>query len=88
MAKRKGQGGAQGAEDEPEQVQDRGGGWRRGREVCHYHPVHSGVRALLSLAVKIIAVMFRRAYSERDDIKVGVDNVDEHQPWTPRSADS
>ena len=39
------------------------------------------------LAVKIIAVMFRRTYSERDDIKVGVDNVDEHQPWTPRSAD-
>ena len=67
VAKRKGQGGAQGAEDEPEQVQDRGGGWRRGREVCHYHPVYSGVHALSSLAVKIIAVMFRRTYSERDD---------------------
>ena len=86
LAKKKGQGGDQGTEDEPEQVQDRGGGWRRGREVCHYHPVHSGVCALL--AVKIIAVMFRRTYSERDDIKVGVDNVDEHQPWTARSADS
>ena len=68
---KKGQGGDQGAEDEPEQVQDRGGGWRRGREVCHYHPVHSGVRALLSLAVKIIAVMFRRTYSEHDDDRSG-----------------
>ena len=88
MAKRKGQGGDQGAEDEPEQVQDRGGGGRWSREVCHHHPVHSGVCALLSLAVKIIAVMFRRTYSEHDDIKVGVDNVDEDQPWTARSADS
>ena len=88
MTLKKGQGGDQGAEDEPEQVQDRGrGGWRC-REVCHYHPVHSGVSDLMSLAVKIIAVMFRKTYSERDDIKVGVDNVDEHQPWTPRSADS
>ena len=43
VAKRKGQGGDQGAEDEPEQVQDRGGGGRWCREVCHYHPVHSGV---------------------------------------------
>ena len=67
MAKRKGQGGDQGAEDEPEQVQDRGGGGWRGREVCHYHPVHSGVSDLLSLPVKIIAVMFRRTYSEHDD---------------------
>ena len=88
VAKKVGQGGDQGAEDEPEQVQDRGGGGRRGREVCHYHPVHSGDPALLSLAVTIIAVMFRRTYSEHDDIRVGVDNVDEHQPWTARSADS
>ena len=77
VAKKKGQGGDQGAEDEPEQVQDRGGGGRRGREVCHYHPVHSGVIAMFfSLAVKIIAVMFRRICSEHDDIRVGVDNVD------------
>ena len=86
VTKKIGQGSVQGAEDEPEQVQDRGGGGRRGREVCHHHPVHSGVRALL--VVKIIAVMFRRTYSEHDDIRVGVDNVDEHQPWTARSADS
>ena len=75
VAKKKGQGGDQGAEDEPEQVQDRGGGGWRGREVCHYHPVHSGVIAMFfSLAVKIIAVMFRRAYSEHDDIRVVVDS--------------
>ena len=71
VAKKKGQGGDQGAEDEPEQVQDRGGGGRRGREVCHYHPVHSGDPALLSLAVTIIAVMFRRTYSEHDDYQSG-----------------
>ena len=71
VAKKKGQGGDQGAEDEPEQVQDRGGGGRRGREVCHYHPVHSGVRALLSVAVKIIAVMFWRTYSQHDDDQSG-----------------
>ena len=77
VAKKKGQGGDQGAEDEPEQVQDRGGGGWRGREVCHHHPVHSGVIAMFfSLAVKIIADMFRRTYSENDDIRVGVDNVD------------
>ena len=71
VAKKKGQGGEQGAEDEPEQVQDRGGGGWRGREVCHHHPVHSGVRALLSLAVKIIAVIFRRTLSEHDDYQSG-----------------
>ena len=46
VAKKKGQGGDQGAEDEPEQVQDRGGGGWWCREVCHYHPVHSGVIAM------------------------------------------
>ena len=72
VAKKVGQGGDQGAEDEPEQVQDRGGGGRRGREVCHYHPVHSGVIAMFfSLAVKIIAVMFRRTFSEHDDDQSG-----------------
>ena len=37
-------------------------------------------RSLLSCFGELIVNMMM--------IRVGVDNVDEHQPWTPRSADS
>ena len=64
------------------------GGGGVGKSAITIQFIQVSLLCFFSLAVKIIAVMFRGTYSEHDDIRVGVDNVDEHQPWTARSGDS